>query len=887
MVDPQFILKTTPPRPHRSALPRDRLAQVWAEIRDRTAIGVCAPGGFGKTTLLVQWRRLWLEQGALVAWLALDANDDGARFVQALLHAMRTASGRAAFDTLARQLADQPDRPLDSLTGLLAEIANLATPTVLMLDDAERLPEATARELLTYLIHNAPPNFHVVVGSRGALPLPTWDLAAHGNFAALKAQDLRLSLDESVAILEKRFGGRLGVDDCVRLHEATEGWPIGLQLAAASIEREPDLHAAVETLSARHGDIEKYFIESLYDRLPEPVAGFLTRISILDAIEPDLCEAVTGCATAAAYLDQLLRDTPILLVAELRDWIRLHPLARDFLLGRFEQLPAAEQAELNRRAAHWLAVRARYDEAGRHALAAGDEALAQGFAEQGLWSLAKRGKLAEAREWLERLPAERIANDVRLRLIAAWIMSLGDRPAHALAAANALIHDPSTAETVRDEAVLIAACAAFFCDRPGAVPPEHGRWDEVSFPIRDPLYAQAYRNNLAIVAMLNGASEPARRLEARVPASSNPSMQLVTALSHTIAGLAHLWDGNAYKAEATLRAALTDAERTFGRRSVIACLFAPVLAAALLERNDLAGAQATLANRLDVVERIGLPDVVMLAYLTLARLALARDDERRALEVLDNLHALGEARRLPRLTFVALTERIRIHALRSRTETVADLLSAVGQMAEIFAQPDYRPYRRQYELGTALAKAYAGLARFDLDAADAELKRADALAAELHRGRDALTVKVLRAVVARQRNGNEALSLLAEATSLAVIGGNDRLVFDTHPLAVHMAAEARSPMRPLPAAQSEASLAEEKATASRRPAAMLGGMLTPKEAEVLSLLNAGLSNKLIARTMDISDETVKWHLKNLFSKLSAGTRKHAVDRARLLGLIAA
>jgi len=63
-------------------------------------------------------------------------------------------------------------------------------------------------------------------------------------------------------------------------------------------------------------------------------------------------------------------------------------------------------------------------------------------------------------------------------------------------------------------------------------------------------------------------------------------------------------------------------------------------------------------------------------------------------------------------------------------------------------------------------------------------------------------------------------------------------------------------------------------------------MLTPKEAEILRLLDVGLSNKQIAKTMDIGDETVKWHLKNLFSKLDAGSRRHAVDRARLMGLFA-
>ena len=70
--------------------------------------------------------------------------------------------------------------------------------------------------------------------------------------------------------------------------------------------------------------------------------------------------------------------------------------------------------------------------------------------------------------------------------------------------------------------------------------------------------------------------------------------------------------------------------------------------------------------------------------------------------------------------------------------------------------------------------------------------------------------------------------------------------------------------------------------ASASPA---GGLLTPKEARILSLLATGKANKEIARAMDIGEQTVKWHLKNVFFKLNAASRKHAVDRARLLGLL--
>src|SRR5439155_5216061 len=283
---PQLALKCIPPRAHRLSLARGRLERMWEELNDRAMIAVVAPRGFGKTTLLVQWRRLWLEKGALVAWLTLDPQDDAGRFAMGVLQSLRTATGRRSFDALAAHLATQTGWELDALTALLAEIANIASQTVLILDDGEQLAHSVVSEQLAYLTHNAPPNLRAVIGARIPLPLPTWDLAAHDNFAGVNANDLRLELDESIAILKKRFAGRIALDDCVRLHEITEGWPIVLQLAAASIEREGNLHLAIESLSARSGDLERYFVESLFARLPEAETGFLIRIAILDDINP-------------------------------------------------------------------------------------------------------------------------------------------------------------------------------------------------------------------------------------------------------------------------------------------------------------------------------------------------------------------------------------------------------------------------------------------------------------------------------------------------------------------------------------------------------------------------------------------------------------------------
>jgi len=121
----------------------------------------------------------------------------------------------------------QENRELDALTSLLAEVAALATTTVIILDDAHRMPQGTLRELLSYLLHNAPPNLQFLVGSRRPLELQVGDLLASGRLGAVVAGDLRLTLEESREFLRARFGDRIGLDDVVRLHELTEGWPLG------------------------------------------------------------------------------------------------------------------------------------------------------------------------------------------------------------------------------------------------------------------------------------------------------------------------------------------------------------------------------------------------------------------------------------------------------------------------------------------------------------------------------------------------------------------------------------------------------------------------------------------------------------------------------------
>ena len=119
MTELELALKTTPPRLLRGVAKRDRLRPFWTSARERAAILVTTPAGFGKTTLLLQWRRQWMEQGALDAWLNVDRQDEPMRFMLGLLHAMGHVSGKAIFDRLATQFGTSGDQEVAILTALL------------------------------------------------------------------------------------------------------------------------------------------------------------------------------------------------------------------------------------------------------------------------------------------------------------------------------------------------------------------------------------------------------------------------------------------------------------------------------------------------------------------------------------------------------------------------------------------------------------------------------------------------------------------------------------------------------------------------------------------------------------------------------------------------
>lgn len=884
----ELLLKTPPPRAPRHLLARSRLGLEEGRFRDAPIVLVQAPPGFGKTSLVAQWRREHLAHGAAVAWFSADSRDDPKRLINGLVLAVRVGCARPAF---GRSLLEDTAGPLDDMgrvTAWLAEVAQTSLDLVLVVDETEPLP-ATGFAALTYLLHNAPPNLRVIIAARSGFDEAVGDLAAYGQSITVGSETLRFRIDETIALVHSRCGNQVDADTCARLHELTEGWPLGLQLALAAIEQGADPGASLGLLSAGSGDKREQLVRGLFAKLGSEDIGFLTRIACVDQIHPDLCRALTGLDTAPERLARLMRDTPIFVAGDDSAWCRLHALARDAFRTRLAELPGDEQAALHGRALHWLIDHGLIEEAARHAHAAGQEATAFDLAERSVYQAVSEGNLGVALDWLERLPVAELTRRPRLRLAAAWALAFSERHQEAEALVASLLADPGADTTLRNECALIVSGAAYFADDPDRCLAAFAPWLDTP-PLRDPRRLQLHANRLSVIALLRGDPAQARRhqqLPRGTAGDSDRGLRYAARCGEFFTGLSYVWEGQILLAENFLRPALRRTEAEFGRRHSLACMLAALLATVVYERDRIDEAAALLANRLDVLERSGTPDAALLGYRTAARVAAAQGAEHRALDLLEALHAVGVARRLPRLCIASLADQIRLHAGRFRSETCRELAQRIDTLLDGPDLPLGPLWRNSVAIYREMSHANAAIAAKDWRAAAAALAVADSLAETQKLTRMRIEIMALRAYTL-DRNSDDGRPLLKEAMNLAQTYGLVRTFVDAHPAladwARRIANELVAGEQPAPTAPS-ARLVRPVPYHTGGPRAVPSMVLTPKERTILELLARNLSNKEIAQAMAVGEETIKWHLKNLFGKLDAATRKHAVRRAHILGLL--
>jgi len=685
---PLLSTKLHTPRLRAQLISRPQLTEhLQAGIQGSLTL-ISAPAGFGKTTLLAQWREALRMP---VAWLSLETQDnEPVRFFSYLVAALQTLDPGIGTSALELLQTPQPAALESVLTLLTNDLSSSQTEDfALVLDDYHLITAEPIHRCVTSLVEHLPPRMHLVLATRADPPLPLARLRAGGQLSEMRAADLRFATEETSTFLQSVMRLELSPQEIDLVQSRTEGWIAGLQFAALSLRGRAPSHVStyLASFTGSHRFVLDYLSEEVLTQQPAEVQAFLLHTSILDRLSGPLCEAVTQQEGSQAMLEALERAN--LFVAALDDerhWYRYHPLFAEVLSSHLQQAEPGLVPQLHHRASTWYEQRGFAAEAVQHALTAPDIELAARLIEQYGLRVALRGQVHLVLAWLNALPEALVRSHARLCLYDALMLMF----THQLDAAEARVAQALQSvrsEMPADQAHVVLGLAAgiranlarFSGDLASCVTLSHQTLELV--PETEGLLRAGAALGLAQAFLVSGdvTAEP-ERLVAATAAPLRATGDLFALLT-SITLLARL-----QVLQGRLRQAATTYEQVVHvvpGQEMLHVLVGSAgyyfgLGDLLREWNDLDEASRHLSQGMELVRGTLTVDahVVTQGYTALARLQMARRDASLALATLDAFTQLASLRHfVPHLVAHGL-------AVRAQVELAQDHLAAAIRWAD-------------------------------------------------------------------------------------------------------------------------------------------------------------------------------------------------------------
>jgi LuxR family maltose regulon positive regulatory protein len=402
---------------HRAEL----VGMLIADAQSRVTLVAAAPGS-GKTSLLSEWHSDFRETRPF-AWISLDAADnDPVRFWDGVFAALQTIApdiGCPAQTALHSPGTTVPDHVLPLL---INDLARQTQPVVVVLDDYHLIENGAIHRAIELLVERLPPAAHLVISTRSDPPLPLSRLRARGQLAEIRAADLRLNVEQAGAFLNDVVGLELEPDEIARLHERTEGWAAGLQLAGLSLRGREDHRQFIDSFAGDDQQIVDYLGFEVLDNQPPELRAFMIQSSVLERLSGPLCAAVTGNPDSELLLRRLERENAFVVALDSkREWYRYHHLFAGLLRHELALTCPELVVELHRRASGWYREADAIHEAIEHATAAGDFGDAIELIATHWYEFLQRGRQETVGSWIDRLPSETVIQDPHLCLTKAWL----------------------------------------------------------------------------------------------------------------------------------------------------------------------------------------------------------------------------------------------------------------------------------------------------------------------------------------------------------------------------------------------------------------------------------------------------------------------------------
>jgi LuxR family transcriptional regulator, maltose regulon positive regulatory protein len=890
-----FSYKFIAPVPYAGAITRSAILQRIADFPGARVVLLQGPAGHGKSTVLQQLKDVAQAAGQLTGWLTLDSGDnDPRRFllhIQSLVASLTHIPGQSQVRVLEPREVSAHFRP----DWLVDRIARIGRPVALFFDELQSLTDKTVLGFLAALFERAPDSLRIFVGTRSLPDVGLARLVVNNRALILKGDDLRFSAQEVTHFFAA--AGELGIDldEIDIIYRRTEGWPAALQLFRLTLGS-PLVRKTLGSESARAPrELAEYLAENVLALQPPRVQEFLLRTSLLARLSAPLCDEVLGCSDSREMLLHLERSGMFLRCIDPQSgWFKYHNLFSSILAEQLRlHRPDAAQ-DVHRRASHWYKENGVYEDSVQHAVVCHEfptaaEAL-------NLWSsrLVADGQLRTVEHWYERVSFQEVIARPQLAIKCAYALVFLRRRQRARPLLDFLSRYSGRADILEttDPNVVLAMAAIAADDIPtaysisGRVP--LNQRDAEGFSAFELAAAANLRGYCALAAQEFEAAREYLAL-ARV---YNEHVDATFSRSYTIAvtAVALLIQGELQEAIQRIKAGLAERRLAVEKSSASAALFC-VYIWALYEADEPESAEAVFLQNKEAISETARTDFIAVAYLSMARIHDSRAHHSKADAVLSEAESIGHQSGWPRLVSTIKWERARrllVRGLAPQAESIATSARIESTLAR-----EWIPFANDAEdaefgeIRLALAQGHFSTAQWRIQAA---LKR--------QRGRVLRKIKLhlLSAVHGARTGDNSACRReLRTGLRLAQMGGFVRCVLDEgDPVLRLIKSEYRALLdsRGATAIGQELEfmqcLLERSGTGlaqlpERSPTSLQA--LTDRERELLVLLANGTSNKDVANRMFVSENTVKFHLKNIYAKLAVSSRVRAITAAREIGLI--
>ncbi|MBN1995458.1 MAG: tetratricopeptide repeat protein [Anaerolineae bacterium] len=870
-----------------SLVQRPRLMQQLNQSIQYKLVLVSAPAGFGKTTLLSDWsqRSEWP-----VAWVSLDAADnDPIHFWSYVITALDKLD--ADLEHILDLLRAAHTDITYHLTGLINALAAISDDFVLVLDDYHCIENNDIHTALTFLLDYLPPQMHLILAGRVAPPLPLARWRARSQLMELGSDDLRFSQEETQTLLRQTINVNLSAEEIAMFQQRTEGWVAGLHLAALTAGGSANITASfLNSFRGDHRYIVDYLATEVLQQQPEPIRNFLLSTAVLEYLQSDLCDAVTGRDDSRSVLAEIeRRNLFIIPLCQQERTYRYHHLFADFLRSQLRQKQADQLPALHRQAAAWYQAGGDIGRAIQHTLAAGDFTEAADLVEQVVKQRLVLGEFNTLLGWFKALPEAVIHSRPKLCLFYAWTLTHAGRFDEATHYLDRLdqADGPEVKIFIGGKAAIQARMAVIQGDPDRIV--ECCKLALAHIPaeliaLRSEISLDLAFAQEQLAANLEEVQEAFEEAIACNRSSHHPRAAMMA--SYYLGNL-YLTHGQLQPAAQVYQQALQWAQR-YSPPAVSLCWAHVGLGQLLYEWNRLDEAHEHLQQALQLAQQSGEVKVLIYSHRALAYLYQARDELTQAQTSLRQAEEIAQQTNIVSLIEDVAVDQMRLWLKEGQLDTAAGWVQQCGYSLD----PEH-PEARENAIVILLALAQGISQHVPLPQEIVPLLQQRCAHEQSIEHNWQLIQNMGLLAVAYSINGHtaKARETFQQTLALAQPAGFIRTLIDQGAAIATLLRQCVEDKAvggyagQLLAALGKETIVTITPLPTKLPDQSLVEPLRQRELEVLQLISTGRSNKEIADEMILAVSTVKWHLKNIYGKLQVNNRTQALARARELNLL--